>query len=210
MPGNQLSGTRNVHIPLILASASPRRVDLLAQIQVTPDSIVPPHIDETPLKDESPREMAVRLCRLKALEVQKNHPDACIIAADTVVAVGHRILGKAENKREAKRMLEMLSGRSHKVIGGLCVLAPGARQVVKAVTTSVTFKRLDTFEIETYIQSEEWMDKAGAYAIQGCAGAFVRRINGSYTNVVGLPLFETANALKGIGFPHLGLVRDDV
>ena len=115
-------------IPLILASASPRRVDLLAQIGVTPAHIQPAHVDETPLKDETPLAAAKRLARLKALEIQKSHPEACILAADTVVAVGRRILGKAEDEAEARRYLDLLSGRSHKVIGGFCVLPPGARK----------------------------------------------------------------------------------
>lgn len=196
----------NATLPLILASASPRRVDLLAQIGVTPDHIVPADVDETPLKGESPREAARRLARIKALEVQKSHPDACILAADTVVAVGARILGKAEDEAHARRYLDMLSGRSHKVIGGVCVLAPGGREVLKAVVTQVTFKRLSEQEINAYIASAEWMDKAGAYAIQGRAGAFVRKLNGSYSNVVGLALCEVAGALKGLGANPPGLI----
>jgi len=186
-------------VPLILASASPRRVELLAQIGVTPAQILPAHVDETPLKGESPREAALRLAHLKALEIQKDHAQACILAADTVVAVGRRILGKAEDEREARAFLELLSGRSHKVVGGLAVLAPGGRTVVKAVTTQVVFKRLSRSEIDAYLASGEWRDKAGAYAIQGLAGAFVKRLNGSYSNVVGLPLFETVGALRGLG-----------
>lgn len=201
-----MSNPANGHVSLILASASPRRVELLAQIGVRPDQVVPAHIDETPLKNETPLAMAKRLALAKALEVQKHHPQACIIAADTVVAVGRRILGKAEDESHARRYLELLSGRAHRVIGGLCVLAPQGRQVVKAVTTSVNFKRLIQSEIDAYIASDEWRDKAGAYAIQGRAGAFVRRVNGSYTNVVGLPLFDTANALKGLGVTLPGLI----
>lgn len=193
-------------IPLILASASPRRVDLLAQIGVTPAHIQPAHVDETPLKDETPLAAARRLARLKALEIQKSHPESCILAADTVVAVGRRILGKAEDEAHARRYLEMLSGRSHKVIGGFCVLAPGGKEVTKAVTTRVTFKRLSKDEIDGYIASDEWHDKAGAYAIQGRAGAFVKSLNGSYSNVVGLPLFEVAGALKGLGVRPPGLI----
>ena len=201
-----MSDVQNAHIPLILASASPRRVELLAQIGVTPTLIVPALVDETPLKDESPREAAKRLAHLKALEIQKIHPQACILAADTVVAVGRRILGKADDEAHARRYLELLSGRSHQVIGGLSLLAPNGREVLKAVTTMVTFKRLSPAEIDGYIASGEWMDKAGAYAIQGRAGAFVKSLNGSYSNVVGLPLFETAGALKGLGFAPSGLI----
>lgn len=201
-----MSDAHTAHIPLILASASPRRVELLAQIGVIPDHIVPAHVDETPKKDERPIDLARRLARLKALEIQKNHPQACIIAADTVVAVGRRILGKAESEDEARRFLTLLSGRSHKVVGGLCVLAPDGHETLKAVTTQVDFKRLSAMEVDGYIRSGEWLDKAGAYAIQGRAGAFVRRINGSYTNVVGLALHETANALKGLGLHPPGLI----
>lgn len=201
-----MSDVQKTQVPLILASASPRRVELLAQIGVTPTQVVPAHVDETPLADESPREAAKRLAQLKALEIQKSHPDACILAADTVVAVGHRILGKADDEAHARRYLELLSGRSHRVIGGLCVLAPDGRAVLKAVTTSVTFKRLSIAEMDAYIASGEWHDKAGAYAIQGRAGAFVKSLNGSYSNVVGLPLFETSGALKGLGVAPLGLI----
>ena len=196
----------NDAIPLILASASPRRVELLAQIGVTPDHIAPAHVDETPLKGELPREAAKRLAHLKALEIQKTHPDACILAADTVVAVGRRILGKADDEEHARQYLELLSGRGHKVIGGLCVLAPGGREVLKAITTQVTFKRLSKQEIDAYLATGEWLDKAGAYAIQGRAGAFVTKLSGSYSNVVGLALFETAGALKGLGVNPPGLV----
>ena len=196
----------NAETPLILASASPRRVDLLAQIGVTPDRVQPAHVDETPLKDEPPLAAAKRLARLKALEIQKDHPNAYILAADTVVAVGRRILGKAEDEAHARRYLELLSGRAHKVIGGLCLLGPGGAEVTKAVTTRVTFKRLSAEEIDGYIASDEWHDKAGAYAIQGRAGAFVKALHGSYSNVVGLALFETAGALKGLGYRPEGLL----
>lgn len=201
-----MSNVQSAHVPLILASASPRRVELLAQIGIVPSAVVPADVDETPLDGESPREAAKRLALLKALEIQKSHPDASILAADTVVAVGRRILGKADDEAHARRYLALLSGRSHRVIGGLCVLAPDGRQVLKAVTTAVTFKRLTPSEIDAYIASGEWTDKAGAYAIQGRAGAFVKSLNGSYSNVVGLALFETAGALKGLGVAPPGLI----
>ena len=197
------------HVPLILASASPRRVELLAQIGVTPDHILPAHVDEVPLKDERPIDMARRLAEAKARAVQqeihKDHPNACIIGADTVVAVGRRILGKAEDEAEARRYLNLLSGRSHRVIGGLAILSP-AGSVIKAITTKVAFKRLGADEIDGYLASEEWHDKAGAYAIQGRAGAFVKSINGSYANVVGLAVHDVANALKGLGVHPAGLI----
>lgn len=194
------------HIPLILASASPRRVELLAQIGVTPDQILPAHVDEVALNDERPIDMARRLADAKALEIQKDHPDACIIGADTVVAVGRRILGKAEDEAQARAYLTLLSGRSHRVIGGVAILAPGGVRVIKAITTKVQFKRLSAQEIDGYIASDEWHDKAGAYAIQGRAGAFVKSINGSYSNVVGLAVHEVANTLKGIGVHPAGLI----
>jgi septum formation protein len=193
-------------IALILASASPRRVELLAQIGITPDLIVPAHVDETPLHRERPIDMARRLADAKVREVQKDHPQACIIGADTVVALGRRILGKAEDEAQARAFLTLLSGRSHRVIGGLCVLAPDGRSVLRALTTKVDFKRLSEAEINGYIASGEWRDKAGAYAIQGLAGAFVKSINGSYSNVVGLAVHDVANALKGLGVHPPGLV----
>lgn len=194
------------HIPLILASASPRRVELLAQIGVTPDQILPAHVDEVALNDERPIDMARRLADAKAREIQKDHPDACIIGADTVVAVGRRILGKAEDEAQARAYLTLLSGRSHRVIGGIAILAPGGVSVIKAITTKVHVKRLSGEEINGYIASDEWRDKAGAYAIQGRAGAFVKSINGSYSNVVGLAVHEVANTLKGIGVHPAGLI----
>jgi len=197
-------------VPLILASASPRRVELLAQIGVTPDQILPAHVDEVALNDERPIDMARRLAVAKAQEIQKSNPDACIIGADTVVAVGRRILGKAEDEAQARAYLTLLSGRSHRVIGGIAILAPGLApggvEIVKAITTKVQFKRLSDQEIDGYIASDEWHDKAGAYAIQGRAGAFVKSINGSYANVVGLAIHDVANTLKGIGVHPTGLI----
>ena len=193
-------------IPLILASASPRRVELLAQIGVTPDQILPAHVDEVPLNDERPIDMARRLAEAKAREIQKDHPDACVIGADTVVAVGRRILGKAEDESLARAYLSLLSGRSHRVIGGLAVLSPDGRTVVRAITTKVDFKRLSREEIDGYIASNEWHDKAGAYAIQGRGGAFVKSINGSYSNVVGLAVHDVVNVLKGLGIHPAGLI----
>lgn len=193
-------------IPLILASASPRRVELLAQIGVTPDRILPAHVDEVPLNDERPIDMARRLAEAKAREIHQNHPNACIIGADTVVAVGRRILGKAEDEAQARAYLNFLSGRSHRVIGGLAVLSPDGRAVVRAITTKVDFKRLSAEEIDGYIASREWHDKAGAYAIQGRGGAFVKSINGSYSNVVGLAIHDVANVLKGLGIHPAGLI----
>ena len=146
-----------------------------------------------------------RLAGDKARAIQPGHEDACIIGADTIVCVGRRILGKPTDEVQARDYLSLLSGRTHRVIGGLAVLAPGGESV-KAITTKVTFKRLSTEEISGYIGSGEWEGKAGAYAIQGLAGAFVTSISGSYSNVVGLSLPEVAGALKGLGVRPKGLI----
>ena len=189
---------------LILASASPRRVDLLAQIGIKPAHIVPADIDETPEPRERPRILAERLALAKASVVAEAHPDAYVLAADTVVALGHRVLGKPEDAEQAKHFLSRLSGRRHRVIGGFCVIAPAGRTIVRSVMTQVVFRRLTNDEISTYIESGEWQGKAGGYAIQGQAAAFVPRINGSYSNVVGLPLSEVAGVLKGLGYDGSG------
>ncbi|MEX0695615.1 MAG: Maf family protein [Rhodospirillales bacterium] len=189
---------------LILASASPRRVALLAQIGITPERIVPADIDETPEPRERPRMLAERLALAKARVIADVHPDAYVLAADTVVALGHRVLGKPGDAAQAKQFLSRLSGRRHRVIGGFCVIAPGGRTVVRSVMTQVVFRRLTVPEIDAYIDSDEWQGKAGGYAIQGRAAAFVPRINGSYSNVVGLPLSEVAGVLKGLGYVGSG------
>jgi len=185
---------------LVLASASPRRRELLAQIGVVPDDVDPAHVDETPLKRELPREAAARLAREKALAVAARHAGAFVLAADTVVALGRRMLPKAEDPATAARFLRALSGRRHRVLGGVAVLAPDGREAVRVVTTQVRFKRLTPAEIDGYVAGGEWRDKAGGYAIQGRAAAFVPWIGGSYTNVVGLPLVETRAMLQGLGF----------
>ncbi len=182
----------------ILASASPRRLELLAQIGVAPCETVPADIPEIPRKGELPRQLAARLSREKALWVARSRPGAAILAADTVVACGRRILPKPADVAEARRCLERLSGRSHMVYGGICLLVPGASRS-RLVVTRVAFKRLSADEIDSYLTSGEWQGKAGAYAIQGKAAAFVRRLNGSYSNVVGLGLYETAGLLAGHG-----------
>ncbi len=185
---------------LVLASASPRRLDLLNQLGLAPDRIDPAALDETPRRGELPAPHAERLAAEKARTAAQRNPDAFVIAADTVVAVGRRILPKAEDEATARRCLEMLSGRRHRVHGGLCVIAPGGRAVSRLVTTSVAFKRLDAGEIAAYLARGEWHGKAGGYAIQGLAAAFVRQIIGSYSNVVGLPLHETYQVLRGLGY----------
>ena len=186
--------------PLILASASPRRLQLLEQIGIVPDRVVPADADESPLKNELPRDQAKRLALLKAEAVRVNHPESFILAADTVVGCGRRILPKAESDAEAARCLKLLSGRRHRVFGGICLIGPDGRQSLKVIETAVVFKSLSEGEIATYIASGEWRDKAGAYAIQGRAAIFVRKVVGSYSNVVGLSLFETNGMLKGLGY----------
>lgn len=184
---------------LVLASASPRRLDLLRQIGLIPGAVDPADLDETPAKSELPAPHATRLAREKAVAVAPRHPGRYVLAADTVVACGRRILPKAEDERTAKRCLDLLSGRRHRVHGGLVLLEPDGRIHTRTVTSIVTFKVLDHDEIAAYLASGEWQGKAGGYAIQGLAAAFVRYLGGSYSNVVGLPLFETAQLLKGVG-----------
>ena len=186
--------------PLVLASASPRRLSLLYQIGIAPDDLDPAALDETPLKSELPRDHARRLARAKAEAVAARRPGAFVLAADTVVALGRRILPKAEDEATARRCLELLSGRRHSVLGGVEVIAPDGRAARRLVTTAVKMKRLTAAEIDGYLASGEWHDKAGGYAIQGRAAAFIPAITGSYSNVVGLPLAETAALLTGLGY----------
>ncbi|MES2834134.1 MAG: nucleoside triphosphate pyrophosphatase [Pseudomonadota bacterium] len=184
---------------LVLASASPRRVELLALVGITPDRIDPADIDETPLKDETPPRLAARLASEKARAVAERSPDAVVLAADTVVAVGRRLLEKAADEAEAVRFLKLLSGRNHRVFTGVAVMA-GGKLTKRVVDTRVTFKVLSDAEIAAYVASGEWKGKAGGYGIQGRAGAFVSRIVGSYPAVMGLPLYETVNLLAGAGW----------
>lgn len=184
---------------LVLASASPRRIELLAQLGVTPDRIDPADIDETPLKGETPPRLAERLARSKAEVVAERAPEAFVLAADTVVAVGRRFLEKAADEAEAARFLRLLSGRNHRVFTGVA-LARGEAITTRVVETRVSFKTLSEAEIAAYVATGDWRGKAGAYGIQGPAGAFVRRIVGSHPAVMGLPLYETANLLTGAGW----------
>ena len=185
---------------LVLASASPRRLDLLAQIGLRPDAVDPAALDEEPLAGETAVSHGRRLAEAKAAAVAARHDGAFILGADTVVACGRRILPKAETQGQALACLRLLSGRRHRVLGGVCVIAPDGRRSLRLVTTTVTFKSLTNPEIAAYLASGEWQGKAGGYAIQGRAAAFVRFLSGSYSNVVGLPLFETAAMLKGLGY----------
>ena len=185
---------------LILASGSPRRLDLLTQVSVVPDEVYVPSIDETSFKGERPSELVNRLSRSKAEEGAKHFSHAYVLAADTIVAVGRRIMGKPADIQEAKQCLSLLSGRGHRVISGITLINPDGRSSTRVVSTSVRFKRLSIRELNLYLESNEWRGKAGGYAIQGYAGAFVRHISGSYSNIVGLPLFETVNMLTGNGY----------
>ncbi|MFI4996321.1 MAG: Maf family nucleotide pyrophosphatase [Hyphomicrobiales bacterium] len=196
---------------LILASASPRRWQLLDQIGVVPDEMIPPDIDETPQKGEAPRGLATRLAREKAelaakiARMKSENTDALILAADTVVAVGRRILPKPELVDEAAACLRLLSGRAHRVFTGLCLITGKNARRERLVETRVRFKRLSREDFEGYLATGEWRGKAGGYAIQGRAGAFILKIVGSPSNVVGLPLLETMNLLAGEAYPvHFG------
>ncbi len=193
----------NHGLRLVLASASPRRRDLLQQIGLAADVSAPADIDETPQDCETPAALAVRLAEEKAKAVAVDYPDDVILAADTVVACGRRILPKAEDEATARRCLRLLSGRRHRVHGGICVIDPVSGKVkVRRVTTVVRFKSLSPSEERMYLASGEWNGKAGGYAIQGLAGRFVLSINGSYSNVVGLSLPEVSNLLLSAGIRH--------
>jgi septum formation protein len=183
---------------LVLASASPRRLALLAQIGIVPDRVAAPDIDETPLPDELPRQHVLRLAREKAASVVA--PGCFVLAADTVVAVGRRILPKAESEADARHCMQLLSGRRHRVMTAVVVHAGGARGE-RLVQSVVGFARLTERQVSAYLAGDEWQGKAGGYAIQGQAAAFICFLSGSYSNVVGLPLFETAQLLRGLGWP---------
>jgi septum formation protein len=191
---------------LVLASGSPRRIALLQQAGIEPARVLPTAVDETPERAEHPRSLAKRLARTKAeharasLDREGNEEAVFVLAADTVVAVGRRILPKAELLDEASNALRLLSGRSHRVFTGVALITPQGKLRQRLVETRVRFKRLTRQEIESYLASGEWRGKAGAYAIQGLAGSFVVKIVGSYTGVVGLPLYETAALLAGEGY----------
>ncbi len=196
---------------LVLASGSPRRLQLLNQAGMEPDTLLPVEIDETPERGELPRTLAVRLARDKALaalpraRASEELKTAYIVAADTVVAVGRRILPKPDLLEDAAACLRLLSGRAHRVYSGICVITPRDAVRTRLVETRVRFKRLSTEDLDSYLASGEWRGKAGGYAIQGIAGAFVVKLVGSYTNVVGLPLYETVALLQGESYPvHFG------
>ncbi len=192
---------------LILASGSPRRLGLLQQAGIEPDALLPADVDETPLKSESPRELARRLARTKAevarriARKREELAGSYILSADTVVVANGRVLPKAEVVDEAAACLRLLSGRTHRVYSSVCLVTPKDALRERLVETRVRFKRLSRDEMERYLASGEWRGKAGGYAIQGLAGTFVVKLVGSYTNVVGLPLYETVSLLDGEGYP---------
>jgi len=186
--------------PFVLASASPRRRELLAQVRLAPDAIDPAALDEAPLPRETPSQHALRLAEAKARAVAVRHPGAFVLGADTVVACGRRILPKPQDEATARRCLLLLSGRRHRVIGGIAVLGPDGRLSSRVAESAVTFKRLTPEEIGDYLGTREWEGKAGGYAVQGLAARFVRALSGSYSNVVGLPLYETVALLAGRGY----------
>jgi septum formation protein len=196
---------------LVLASGSPRRLGLLNQAGIEPDSLRPTEIDEIPVKGELPRALATRLARAKAeaalstVRLDEELRGSYILAADTVVAVGRRIMPKAEMLDEAAQCLRLLSGRNHRVYTGVCLVTPKETFRQRLIETRLRFKRLSNEDLEAYLASGEWRGKAGGYAVQGLAGTFVVKLVGSYTNVVGLPLYETLSLLGGEGYPvHFG------
>ncbi len=199
MPKGRASAQTEVSA-LVLGSASPRRRELLRQVGVEPATIDAAEIDETPKRGELPAAYARRIAADKLRAVAARHPGAYVLAADTVVAVGRRILPKPADAVEARACLERLSGRSHKVLGAVAVRAPDGRTARRLVITRVRFRRLHPDELAAYLDSGEWQGKAGGYAIQGLAAAFVPEIQGSYPNVVGMPLVETLALLRGLGW----------
>ena len=188
------------HTPFILASASPRRVELLAQIGISPTEIVPADIDETALPTETPAQYAERMAYEKAIKIAGNYSETRVLAADTVVAVGRRILPKAETEAEARACLKLLSGRQHRVFGGICLMNKDGRAYQRLSVSTVRFRRLAADELDAYIQFGDWQGKAGGYAIQGMAARYISTISGSYSNIVGLDLYQTAGMLRAVGY----------
>ena len=187
-------------IKFILASSSPQRKKLLETIGITPDDIVPANIDETPKKNEKPKDFALRMSKEKALSVAKNNLNSFILSGDTIVAAGRRIIGKPSSKNEAEKILKLLSGRRHRVLSAFTLIKPDCSEITKVVVSRVKFSRLSDKEINEYLDTNEWQGKAGGYAIQGRASAFVPWISGSYTGVMGFPMNEIKNVLESSGW----------
>lgn len=185
---------------LILASASPRRVDLLAQIGIVPDAVIPADIDETLKKGELPRAFALRLAQEKAEKIAVQNAGAIVLAADCVVAAGRQVLDKPVDEKDAERIVRTLSGRRHKVYGGICVIDAAGTVRTRLCETTVAFRRLSEDEVSTFVASRQWEGKAGGYAVQGLAATFVKFISGSHSNIVGLSLYDTAAMLKAAGY----------
>ncbi len=186
--------------PLVLASASPRRLDLLRQVGLDPNQVLPADVDETPHKGETPRQLALRLAMAKAEAAAAGAPDAYVIGADTVVALGARIFGKPQDEADARRMLGKLSGRSHRVLTGVAVRAPNGRAASRLSETRLKWKRLTSADLDRLVRTGEWRGVAGGYRIQGMAAAVTLELQGSYSGVVGLPLYETLALLEGLGY----------
>ena len=187
---------------LILASASPRRKKLLEQIGVIPSLVIPANIDETPQKAERPSEFAKRMALAKAIQISDLNKNEYILAADTVVAIGRTIFPKAETKDDVYKFITRLSGRNHRVYGGICLIQPGGSVWQRLVETRVFMRRLSNDELTSYVDCDDWRGKAGGYAIQGRAAQYIKQISGSYSNVVGLDLYTTSKLLRGVGFYH--------
>jgi len=185
---------------LILASSSPRRLELLDKIGIIPDQVIPANIDETVAPKEKPKDLAVRLAQEKAQAIAISNPESYVLAADTVVGCGLRILDKTEKREEAKASLTLLSGRRHRVYGGLCLITPAGKILTRCSETILKFKRLTDQQIDSYLDRNEWQGKAGGYAIQDYAESFIQYLSGSYSNVVGLSLYDTMNILKSGGY----------
>jgi len=185
---------------LVLASASPRRLELLRQVGIVPDQVEPAELDESPEPKETPRRLATRLAAAKADAVVMRHAGAFVLAADTVVCAGRRVLPKVETEADGRACLRLLSGRAHQVLTAVCVIAPDGRRAARLVESRVRMKRLTEAELDGYLASGEGQGKAGGYAIQGRAGGFVTELQGSYSGVVGLPLYESLSLLHGLGF----------
>lgn len=188
--------------PFVLASASPRRLELLRQIGIAPDEVLPADIDETPRKAELPKNYVLRMAVEKARVVREKRQSHIVLSADTVVALGRRILPKGETEDVARKCLALLSGRRHTVMTAVCVVSELGVEKNRVVSSTLRFKRLTSDEIDDYIASGEWQGKAGAYAVQGKAAGLIPFMSGSYSNIVGLPLFETTHLLKACGHAH--------
>ena len=187
-------------INLILASSSPQRLELLKQINVVPDKIVPAKIEEQPNKSEKPRDFVIRMSKEKAWNVSKQYKDSYVLSGDTIVSVGRRIIGKPSNRTEAENFLNLLSGRRHRVFSAVTLIAPDKKEMTKVTLTRVKFSRLNKNDLHEYIKTNEWKGRAGGYAIQGKASAFIPWINGSYTGIVGFPVNEVKNLLSSSGW----------